>query len=88
VQIDRLANVRMQTLHTAFIQNLNTSEMVIIGAIILLFFGAKRLPELVRSIGKSVGEFNRAKSGIEKDIRSAMEIEDHKTKPRSEANKA
>ena len=59
-----------------------------IGLVILLFFGAKRLPELVRSIGKSVGEFNRAKSGIENDIRTAMEVEDVDAKPSSNTKEA
>lgn len=71
----------------AFIQNLNTPEIIMIGLVILLFFGAKRLPELVRSLGKSVGEFNRAKAGIEEDFRTAMEVEDVATKPRTEAKK-
>ncbi|MDG1242469.1 MAG: twin-arginine translocase TatA/TatE family subunit [Opitutae bacterium] len=59
----------------AFIQNLNTPEIVIIGGVILLFFGAKRMPELFRSFGKSVREFKKATSGIEQDIRSAMDVD-------------
>ena len=42
-------------------------------AVVLLFFGAKRLPELMRSVGKSIGEFKRAKDDIEQDVRSAFE---------------
>lgn len=64
----------------AFIQNLNTPEIVIIGGVILLFFGAKRMPELFRSFGKSVREFKKATSGIEEDIRSAMDV-DVESKP-------
>ena len=59
----------------AFIQNLNTPEIVMIGAVVLLFFGAKRMPELFRSFGKSVREFKKATSGIEEDIRSAMDVD-------------
>ena len=59
----------------AFLQNLSTPEIVIIGAVILLFFGAKRLPELVRSLGTSVKEFKKATSGIEEDIRTAMYVD-------------
>ena len=59
----------------AFIQNLNTPEIVMIGGVILLFFGAKRMPELFRSFGKSVREFKKATSGIEDDIRSAMDVD-------------
>ena len=35
------------------------TEVLIVGLIIALFFGAKRLPELVGSLGKSIGEFKR-----------------------------
>jgi sec-independent protein translocase protein TatA len=59
----------------AFLQNLSTPEIVMIGAVILLFFGAKRLPELVRSLGTSVKEFKQATSGIEEDIRTAMDVD-------------
>jgi len=39
-----------------------------IGAVVLLFFGAKRMPDLFRSVGKSIREFKNAKSGIEQYI--------------------
>ncbi len=35
------------------------SEMMIVFLVILLLFGAKRLPELSRSLGKSLGEFKK-----------------------------
>ncbi|MFT4901489.1 MAG: sec-independent protein translocase protein TatA [Lentimonas sp.] len=59
----------------AFIQNLGGSEIILIAAIILLFFGAKRLPDLVGSLGKSMREFKQATSGIEEDRRPAMDVE-------------
>jgi len=68
-------------LHTfAFIQNLNTPEIIMIGAVVLLLFGAKRMPELFKSLGKSVREFKKATAGIEDDIRSAMDV-DVESKP-------
>lgn len=36
-------------------------EMILIGVVILLIFGGKKLPELMRGIGKSVKEFKDAK---------------------------
>lgn len=44
-------------------------EMIIIGVIALLLFG-KRLPEVARNVGKSLGEFKRSISGFENEIRS------------------
>jgi len=53
-----------------------------IGAVVLLFFGAKRMPDLFRSAGKSIREFKKATSGIEQDIRSAMDVDiDAESKP-------
>ena len=59
----------------AFIQNLNGPEIFLIFLIVLLLFGAKRLPELFRSFGKSIKEFKKATNEIEDDIRTAMEEE-------------
>lgn len=55
--------------------------------VVLLFFGAKRLPDLFRSFGKSLKEFKNATSDIEDDIRTAMEEEPEKTKPAPSAAK-
>lgn len=63
----------------AFIQNLSGPEIFLIALIVLLLFGAKRLPELFKSFGKSIREFKKATSEIEDDIRTAMDEEP--TKP-------
>jgi len=63
----------------AFIQGLGWTEVVVVLFLILLLFGAKRLPELARGFGKSIKEFKKATSEIESDIRSA--IEDEPPKP-------
>ncbi len=82
--------MNMSTL--AFIQNLNTPEIIMIAAVVLLFFGAKRMPELFRSMGKSVREFKKATSDIEEDIRTAMDVDVEskpvKRKPLSSTTKA
>lgn len=62
----------------AFLQNINGPEILLIFLIVLLLFGAKRLPELFRSFGKSIREFKKATSEIEDDIRTAMEEEPEK----------
>ena len=40
-------------------------EWLIIGGIVIFFFGAKRLPALMRSIGEARVEFNRGRKGLE-----------------------
>lgn len=61
-------------MHTiAFIQNINGPEILLIFLIVLLLFGAKRLPDLFKSFGKSIREFKKATSEIEDDFRTAMD---------------
>jgi len=64
----------------AFIQNLSSWEIILIFLVVLLFFGAKRLPDLFRSFGKSLREFKKATSDIESDIRTAMEEDEEEPK--------
>jgi sec-independent protein translocase protein TatA len=55
-------------------------EMVMIFIIILLLFGAKKLPELARGIGKSMGEFKKAREDFEREITTA-EVETRTKEP-------
>jgi sec-independent protein translocase protein TatA len=55
----------------AFIGSLGGQEIVIIFLIVLLLFGAKKLPELARGIGKSMGEFKKARDEFEHEITRA-----------------
>ncbi|UCE17775.1 MAG: twin-arginine translocase TatA/TatE family subunit [Gemmatimonadota bacterium] len=54
-------------------------EILIVLFVILLLFGAKRLPELARGMGKGIREFKKATSGIEEE----MKLEE-KTKEKTE----
>lgn len=49
-------------------------EIILILFVILLLFGAKKLPELSRSLGKSLGEFKKGKEDLEREIRDAQEV--------------
>ncbi len=48
-------------------------DLVIILILALLFFGAKRLPELARSLGSAINEFNKAKEDVHRQISQAVE---------------
>ncbi len=50
---------------------LGFQELLIIFIIILLLFGAKKLPELARGLGKGINEFKRAQQGLEEEIKNA-----------------
>ena len=55
----------------AFIGGLGTSEVLVILVVILIFFGAKRIPELARGLGKGIREFKDATKEIKNDIETA-----------------
>jgi len=63
------------TTSLAFLQNLSPVQIILVLFIILLLFGAKRLPELGQGLGKFVREFKKTTSQIEEDIRSSIEEE-------------
>ena len=52
-------------------------EMIIIVLVIIIFFGAKRIPELARGLGLGIKEFRKASKDIKKEIEeSSRDIED------------
>ena len=52
----------------ASIMNLMGPDMMVVLLIVLLLFGAKKLPELARGMGRAVKEFNAARDEIEKEL--------------------
>jgi sec-independent protein translocase protein TatA len=53
-------------------------EIFVILFVILLLFGGKKIPELMRGIGKGIREFNSARSSIENEIKEGMKEADKK----------
>ena len=51
-----------------FLGNLGTGEIIIIAIIVLLLFGGKKIPELMKGIGKGVKNFKDGVKGLEDDI--------------------
>lgn len=52
-----------------FLGNLGTGEIVIIAIVVLLLFGGKKIPELMKGIGKGVKDFKDGVKGLEDDIK-------------------
>jgi TatA/E family protein of Tat protein translocase len=52
----------------AFLQNIGLPELLVILLIVVLLFGAARLPEIARSMGKSLHEFKKGVKEVEKDV--------------------
>ena len=53
-------------------------EWVIILFVVLLLFGGKKIPELMRGLGKGIREFNSARNNIESEIKEGMREADRK----------
>ena len=65
-------------LNLGFLGTVGPWEIVLILLVVLLLFGAKRLPEIARSIGKSMFEFKKAASEAKKDLeQSTKQDDDH-----------
>lgn len=47
-------------------------EMLVVLFAILLLFGGKKIPELMRGIGKGIREFNAARSSLESELKDGM----------------
>ena len=52
-----------------FLGNLGTGEIIIIAIIVVLLFGGKKIPELMKGIGKGVKNFKDGVKGLEDDIK-------------------
>lgn len=55
--------------------NLGTGEIIIIVVVILLLFGAKRIPELARSLGKGVNSFKEGMNDAVKETKKSTETD-------------
>jgi len=58
---------------------LGTPEIILIVIVILVLFGAKKIPELMQGLGKGVKEFKKASSEIKNDINSTDEDKEKKS---------
>ncbi|MBK7148148.1 MAG: twin-arginine translocase TatA/TatE family subunit [Bacteroidetes bacterium] len=70
--------------------NMGPMEITLVVLAILLLFGGKKIPELMRGIGQGIREFNSAKSNLKSEIEQGMK-EDKNAKtsvPASEDTKA
>lgn len=61
-----------------FLGNLNGTELLVILGVVLLLFGGKKIPELMRGLGKGIREFNNARHNIEEEIKEGMKDADRK----------
>ena len=76
VNFDILNILKMSTF--LFLSLPGGMEWVIILFVVLLLFGGKKIPELMRGLGKGIREFNSARTHIESEIKEGMRESDRK----------
>lgn len=55
------------------------NELLLIGAVILIFFGGDKMPELAKGLGKIMREFRRATGEVEREFKRVMDEAEHQT---------
>ncbi|EEZ21928.1 Sec-independent protein translocase subunit TatA/TatB [Phocaeicola dorei] len=58
-----------------FIGGIGMQEVLLIALVVLLFFGGKKIPELMKGIGKGVRSFKEGMNNVEKEIDEIKDIE-------------
>jgi sec-independent protein translocase protein TatA len=56
--------------------NVGGSEVIVIALFVLMFFGSKQIPELMRGLGKGMRELKDAMNGIEREVRDAVNVKE------------
>ncbi len=67
---------------------LGMTETLLIFAVLLLFFGAKRLPELAGGLGKGIRDFKRSLNGLDEASVQANQIQPQPQAPQVQASTA
>ena len=59
--------------------SLGTTEIILIIVAILILFGGKKIPELMRGMGKGIREFNDAKNNVKREIEDSANEKDNRS---------
>ncbi|MFA7419859.1 MAG: twin-arginine translocase TatA/TatE family subunit [Melioribacteraceae bacterium] len=58
--------------------NLGAGEIILIVLVILILFGAKKIPELAQGVGKGMREFKKALNDVQEEVKNADKPEEKK----------
>ena len=56
--------------------NLGFQELLVIGLVVLVLFGGKKIPEFMRGLGKGIREFNDAKDNVKRELNEGMKAKE------------
>ena len=57
--------------------NFGFQELMIIGLVVLVLFGGRKIPEFMKGLGKGIREFNDAKNNVKKELEEGMKEKDN-----------
>ena len=60
---------------------LNGPEVIVLLVIVLILFGAKKLPELAKGLGQGIKEFKKSSREVQEEFNSAMDTEQPPSRP-------
>jgi sec-independent protein translocase protein TatA len=76
----------MNTVSLFAIGSLGTTEILLLVFVVVLLFGAKKLPELARGLGKAKNEFQKASNEVEKELNAPDESPSTKSAEKTHSN--
>lgn len=65
-------------MYTLLLLGIGTQEILFIALIVLLLFGGKKIPELMKGLGKGVKSFKDGVNGIEESVKESTSIDEEK----------
>lgn len=68
----------MESAAVLALMGLGGQEMLLIGLALLLLFGAKKIPELMRGLGQGIKEFKNATKDVKESIEKSIDVDDTK----------
>lgn len=67
--------------------NFGMGELIVIFLVILVLFGAKKIPDLAQGLGKGMKEFRKAVKDVEEEVSSSMKSESTEKEEKKQAEK-
>lgn len=61
-------------------------ELIVIVVVLVLLFGANKIPELARATGESIGEFRKGRRELDDELESVKDVESPATEPGKDAD--
>ncbi len=66
---------------------IGTNEIILIALVVIILFGASKIPELARSLGRATGEFKKAKSETERELKDVEKSIKESKSPEEKSSK-